>query len=227
MMSIDHDDAWQWATDPRTPTFCITFTRGATPQDVIAAYGADPTQATVLTPAQAIEAFPAGTAGTVLRVGALGRWSFCYENREPEGFKPAVLHRLSHATETIQVFKGGDGMNGIERLQAGHTTERFEPGMATAHGDGPHLLFDQAQRLTAAQPPHTPALHTALRAVGQYIGADLHTATLNGPLLTAFVADGHRSPRTPVSAPGQRPARSLGRNLGPVELPPRESPAPS
>ncbi|WKX74023.1 hypothetical protein [Streptomyces sp. XD-27] len=122
----------------------------------------------------------------MLRVGALGPWSFCCGDRERGGLQAGGPPRFSRDTETVQVFKGGDGVTGIEYLRAGRTMERFEPGMATAAGGGPHSLFDRAQWFAAAQPLRTPALRTGLRAVGHYIGADVDAAGLGDPLLIAL-----------------------------------------
>ncbi|MCX4787822.1 MULTISPECIES: DUF6461 domain-containing protein [unclassified Streptomyces] len=87
--------------------------------------------------------------GSVLRAGALGDWSFCFEDCGVMGMMPGPLSALSYGTETFSVLLGGDGMNGFAHWRDGQRTERFEPGftIASAHEashrgfvhDGPEL----------------------------------------------------------------------------------------
>jgi hypothetical protein len=85
---------------------------------------------------EAAEVFPLGKAGSLLRTGYLGKWTFCYEDGALESIKVDVLRRLSADTETIQMFKGGDGMNIVKYFRDGRTIESFEPTeRATLRGD--------------------------------------------------------------------------------------------
>ncbi|WGD39733.1 hypothetical protein PYS65_06065 [Streptomyces cathayae] len=49
------------------------------------------------------DAYRAGAPKSVLRVGSLGDWSFCYEEWGVLGGMPGLLSRLSHDTETFTV----------------------------------------------------------------------------------------------------------------------------
>lgn len=214
-----HRGAWEWAEDPRIPGFCITFTRDRTPEAVLAAYGADVRQASVLIMEDTADAFALSVGGTLLRAGMLGRWAFCYENLEPEGFKEGVQNRLSAETETLELFQGGGGLVTFTHLCDQRKIECFEPGNPrTLRGDGPHRFSHAVQEvLDAATAPLTPS-HAGLQVIGRYIGASLDRATLEGPLLTAFLADTDREVLPPM--PGRPlPAElraCLGRGLGPL-----------
>lgn len=214
-----HRGVWEWAEDPRIPGFCITFTRDRTPEAVLAAYGADVSQASVLIMEDTADAFPLSVGGTLLRAGMLGTWTFCYENLEPEGFKEGVRSRLSAGTETLELFAGGNGLVTFTYLRDQRKIEFFEPGSPhTVRGDGPHRFSHPVQEvLDAATAPVTPA-HAALQVIGQYIGAGLDGATLEGPLLTAFLADTDREmlPPTPGHPLPAELRASLGPGLGPL-----------
>nr|WSZ96586.1 hypothetical protein OH820_13760 [Streptomyces sp. NBC_00857] len=59
----------------------MTFTQGITPEEVLARYGADPRNAHVLIRQDASHLYDADLLrGSVLRAGALGDWSFCFED---------------------------------------------------------------------------------------------------------------------------------------------------
>ncbi|MGW9175864.1 DUF6461 domain-containing protein [Streptomyces decoyicus] len=223
-MYAGSEDAWHWATEDRVPFFCITFSRDKTPAEVITAYGADAQQAALLTHDQSCEIYPDSVGGTLLRAGALNNWAFCFEERDPEGFKPGVLRRLSRDHETIQVVCGGDGMNTVERIQAGRLTERFEPGVSISpEGTGPYSLHQEVRRFIAAQPRDVSGLQAALCVVGRRIGAVLDATTLSGPLLTAFIDDAHREPHTANPVSSEHTQGSVGRLLGPVQPNPDQS----
>ncbi|MFG2881727.1 DUF6461 domain-containing protein [Streptomyces sp. NPDC048297] len=116
------EDTW-WA---REDVACLTLTRGKPVTEVLGAYGVDQGGAQYLTVQQARSAFPPD-AGVVLRTGQLDEWTFCHESGLPEGFKPAVLARLSSGSETV-LFFSADGMTNIRRFADGHDAESFEPG---------------------------------------------------------------------------------------------------
>lgn len=214
-MSTPHG-AWEWAGD-FIPGFCITFTRDRTPEAVLAAYGADVRQASVLTMEDADDAFPFSVGGTLLRAGMLGTWAFCYEGREPEGFKEGVHNRLSAGTETLVLFMGGDGLVTFTYLREQREIESFEPGEPrTVRGDGRHRFLHAVQEVLDAATAPMASSHAALQVIGQHIGAGLDWATLEGPLLTAFLADAHRE-ALPTGTPLPPELRdALGPGLGPL-----------
>ncbi|WP_405686427.1 DUF6461 domain-containing protein [Streptomyces sp. NBC_00057] len=126
---------WAWARDPHAVMWCVTFARGITPEDVLARYGADARTAQFLTRQQAAHLYDSSLPeGSVLRAGALGDWSFCFEDCGVMGMMPGPLSALSYGTETFSVLLGGDGMNGFAHWRDGQCTERFEPGFTSASG---------------------------------------------------------------------------------------------
>lgn len=220
---------WRWAVDSRCPTFCLTFTRGTTPEAVLRAYGMDPDLAAPRTRAESGGLLPRGGGGSLLRVGRVAAdCVFCYESLEPEGIKPTVMARLSQDTETVRVFKGADGLRTLEHWRDGRRTESVELSAAlTVRGDGPHL-FSPALRRTLDEHPEfadrgPSVLLVGLDTVGRYVGGVLEQQVLDGPLLTAFLPDADRDPLRPGTGPARADAtarpRRPGRLLG--GLPPR------
>ncbi|WP_412180868.1 DUF6461 domain-containing protein [Streptomyces californicus] len=210
---------WAWAKDPHAAMWCVTFTRGITPEDVLARYGADTPTAQVLTRQQAAQLNDSSLLeGSVLRAGALGSWSFCFEDYGVMGIMPGPLSALSHRTETFSVLLGGDGMNGFAHWRDGQCTERFEPGFTHTKPNPPHPWWDAVQERLDASSEEYPGLVPVLGAVAHYTGAELDADTLNGPLLTLRLED---SSRTPDPPPRPHPAapRPPGRMLGRPALP--------
>nr|WSZ18857.1 DUF6461 domain-containing protein [Streptomyces canus] len=219
---------WQWAVESRCPTFCLTFTRGTTPEAVLRAYRVDPDLAALRTQAESGGLLPRGGGGSLLRVGtAAADWMFCYESLEPEGIKPSVMARLSQGTgtETVRVFKGADGLRTLEHYRDGRRADSVELSAAlTVRGDGPHL-FSLALRQRLEEHPEfagrgPSVLLVGLDTVGRYVGGVIDQQTLQGPLLTAFLPDADREPLRPRPGPVRsRAAASPGRLPG--VLPPR------
>ncbi|MHC3475615.1 DUF6461 domain-containing protein [Streptomyces sp. 7R007] len=231
---------WEWATDSRCPTFCLTFTRSTTPDAVLGAYGVAPGQATVRTQAESGALLPRGGGGTLLRVGALAKdWIYCYENLEPEGLKPTVVARLSQGTETVRVFKGGDGLCTLDHYRDGRRTESVELSTTpVVRGEGPHAsalrqALDALPAAASSSGSSTSVLLIGLNIVGRYVGGVLDAQTLQGPLLTAFLPDADRAPLRPVrrpptgspseatAPPTDAAAAKPGRSLGVVPAAPK------
>jgi hypothetical protein len=207
---------WTWASDPRAGMWCVTFTRGVTPQDVLARYGADARTAELLTREQAAPLHDGSLpGGSVLRVGSLGDWSFCFEGYGVMGVMPGPLSALSQATETISVLRGGDGMNRFAHWRGGQCNEQFEPGFTHTEPDPPHPWWDAVQERLDASGEQYPGLVPILEAVEHYTGAVLDTDTLEGPLLTLRLDDNSRTPDPPPQLlhPGalRPPGPMLGR----------------
>lgn len=221
-------DAWGWATDARLPLLCLTFTKRLASYEVLHRYGADPGTARVLTPGETSGLRElALRGGTVLRAGTVGGWSFCYEDVGGAGSRPGPLGALSNGTETLSLLRGGDGMNRMAYWRDGQCLEDFEPGAADRLPRGERHFWDLVH--SAGQTaPHRPGLLLALRAITCHTGVSLGTDTVEGPLLTAYLAD---EDRTPDPAPRHRPAApgngtsGLGRLLGAVQpSPPSNQP---
>ncbi|WP_159043365.1 DUF6461 domain-containing protein [Streptomyces sp. NBRC 110028] len=210
---------WEWTSTIGGTGFCVTFTHGKTPHEVLACYGADPGRAALHTLYESADKYEETSEGTLLRTGPLGRWTFCYEDGVPEGIKTQVLHRLSQGTDTLALFKGGDGLVTFTHFHDGNRAAQFEPGRPhTIDGDDPQHFWQAIQ--IARQPADNNgrpvlSIHAALHAIGQHIGADFDTSTLNGSMLTALLPDTDRVPRDiTTSQPSNGPSRrSLGRAI--------------
>lgn len=204
---------WAWATDPSRVMWCVTFTRDITPYDVLARYGADSGTARFLTRQQAAQL--SGPEGSVLCAGALGDWSFCFEEYGVMGAMAGPLSALSQGTETFSVLRGGDGMNGFAHWRDGQRTERFEPGYTHTRPPPPHPWWDAVQEQLDAAGTEYPGLVPVLEAVAHHTGAVLDSDTLSGPLLTLLLDDNSRTP-DPAPQPPPGPLQPLGRLLGPA-----------
>ncbi|MFD8913444.1 DUF6461 domain-containing protein [Streptomyces sp. NPDC059575] len=123
------DGEWEWATDPRFPLWCVTFTRHLAPDKVLRRYGADARTARMLARGEASGLYDlALRGGTVLRAGTAGGWSFCYEDVGGAGSRPGVLGALSRGTETLSLLHGGDGTNHLAQCPR-RTEDRLRPGL--------------------------------------------------------------------------------------------------
>lgn len=181
--TVPDTDSWAWATAPRRPSFCLTFLRDRSPDDLFTGIGTDPGQAVTRTGAETVAAYPFDKYGVVLRCGVLGAWAWFYEDRGCLAGRHDNLTRLSTGTTLLQIVKGGDGMNIVGRYVDGRRIESFEPGMLSHRGDGP---FDLRSRVTSHLDDHPGAsgLAAALHIVGEIVGGHLDEQTIEGPLLT-------------------------------------------
>ncbi|MBM7490103.1 hypothetical protein JOD64_001325 [Micromonospora luteifusca] len=170
-------EQWTWAGQERFPGFCFTFVQDRDPATVAAALGAD--CLTVLTLIEAEQAHPISRPGALLRLGAYGRWVFCFEDRAPIANRAPAITRLAQGTRLVQVTKSGDGMVIVRDVVDGRNIEMFEPGGAV-YVDGP------LRPRVAALLPEQSRIVAALAVVGDEVGADLDRATLDGPLATAL-----------------------------------------
>ncbi|MBQ0825277.1 DUF6461 domain-containing protein [Streptomyces tagetis] len=213
---------WAWAADPGMGMWCASLTRGITPHDVLARYGADSRTARLLTRQQAAQL--SGTEGSVLRAGTLDAWAFCFEEYGLMGAMPGPLSALSQGTETFSVLRGGDGMNSFAYWRDGQCIERFEPGFAGTRPPAPHPWWDMVQQQLDAAGTEYPGLVPVLKAVALHTDAVLDTDTLNGPLLTLLLDDNSRTPDPPPQ-PHPTPVQPPGRFLGTVVPDPLSPPA--
>ncbi|MFB7618306.1 DUF6461 domain-containing protein [Kitasatospora sp. NPDC056181] len=209
---------WEWAESNLVPVFCLNLVRGLSVGEVVAAYGADPERMRVLSAAEAGRLYPMAAGGALLRVGQLGGWTFCFEDREAEGLKPGVLARLCEHSEVVHLFYAV-GMTVVERLENGRQLECFEPGQHhPPRGSGPHDLYD-AVRAGLHNPHESSTTGASLQALARYAGIEIPGETLTGPLRTAYLPDGQREPlAVPPSPPGNSaPLADLGRYLGTLD----------
>ncbi|WP_432941573.1 DUF6461 domain-containing protein [Marinactinospora thermotolerans] len=203
--------------------WCVTFTRGVTPAEVLRGYGADPGTAQMLSFEEAQGLYPPGD-GSVLRAGALDGWAFCYEDIGVMGAMPGPLSVLSWGTETLSVLRGGDGMNGFSWWYDGQQVESFEPGFVHTRPRSPSTFWDAVQARIDAAGDHHVGLRPTLEVVAGYIGAVLDTATLRGRLLTVRLDEADRAPdpERNVRSVSGGPSARLGRFLGTLDPGPGE-----
>ncbi|RSO43158.1 hypothetical protein DMH15_10695 [Streptomyces sp. WAC 06725] len=224
-MNNSTPDPWGWAQDPNAVMWCLTFTHGITPHDVLSRYGADHRAAQLLNRQQAAalnEDSPPD--GSVLRSGSLGEWSFCFEDYGVVGAMPGPLSALSRGTETFSVLLGGDGMNGFAHWRDSECTEQFEPGFSHTKPNPPHPWWDIVQGRLDASGEEYPGLVPVLEAITHHTGAVLDTRILHGPLLTLWLDDTSRTPDpTPRPHPHRAAIQQLGRPLGSFVLPPTDT----
>ncbi|MFF8036410.1 DUF6461 domain-containing protein [Streptomyces sp. NPDC016626] len=178
--------SWNWATQSRFPSFCLLLARPKSREVLLKAYGADPQRAAEMTLAEAhMQALNQG-AGTFLRVGTLGDWSFCYENRDLLGITDHVRTAASREGEAIILFKGGDGTNTMERMQNGQRVELFEPHRpADVQGEGPFTLSALVNDQLAAD-PGILGMSAATQVLTEHYGVEISRESLEGILLTYF-----------------------------------------
>jgi hypothetical protein len=191
--------------------WCVTFTQGLTPEDVLARYGADPHAARLLDHHHASSMYgedPQEKA--VLRAGSLGTWSFCLEEESVTGVMSVTCSALSEGTETLSILRGGDGMNTFAHWRDKQCVERFEPGMPYTKPQPPHPWWDLLHDRLDAFPPQRSRLVPALEIVAAYVGAPLDSRTVDGPLLTAHLsAQRTHSPSHPHTTNRPPPGRLL------------------
>ncbi len=145
------DLGWAWAAQSYYPGFCLTFVRHQDPATVAELLGGGPLE--LLTAEEADRVFPLSLPGSLLRCGTIPGWAFCYEDRAPIGFQPALFQRLSAGSDVVQVVKGGDGMNIARRVVDGQQTEEFEPRSASVNrGNEPTVLLATVKRVLRDHP---------------------------------------------------------------------------
>lgn len=233
---------WGWTDDIGRLGFTLTLSMGLAAHDVLERYGVPAAGIELLTREQSWSRLPVGNA-TQLRAGTLGRWGFCFEERGTVGIRTSTLLRLSVDTETI-AFLVAEGDGSFVHIKDGEGVEAFGSGVPAAlRGTAPQTFWSATQKIIQAMArsgPVTPA-HAVLQAIAKHVRAALDRQTLEGPLLTGFLADdataelattesGSGRPPAPVGRPdpGVGPSRASSPNhrSPPRGGHPRESPPP-
>ncbi|MFD9606318.1 DUF6461 domain-containing protein [Streptomyces sp. NPDC059970] len=154
------------------------------------------------------------SAGSVLRAGTCGNWSFCHEEYGIVGMRAGTLSALSQGTETIGMLRGADGMNRFAHWRHGQCAEQFEPGAPSTKPPGPHPWWTAVQkRLDATGGPHL-GLAPVMEAVFRRAHAVIDAESLDGPLLTLWLDENRDAP--PAPRPSSSGSCRLGRALGPA-----------
>ncbi|MER7141143.1 DUF6461 domain-containing protein [[Kitasatospora] papulosa] len=180
-------DGWSWVTESRYPSFCIVLAKSKTPNELLQDYGVPPHKiGEIMTLEEAEAAFPYDKVNHLIRVGTVREWSFGYEDRISLGMTEDVRNRVSHTTETLEIFKGGDGTNTFLRMNNGRRLEMFEPrNPADVFGDGPFLVSEILQERFQPGGGGARAMTDLTTTISGHYGITVDRETLKGPLMTA------------------------------------------
>ncbi|MFD5989746.1 DUF6461 domain-containing protein [Streptomyces cyaneofuscatus] len=179
-------DGWSWVAESRYPSFCIVLARSKTPEELLQDYGV-PSQKIegIMKLEEAEEAFPFDQVDHLIRVGGVRDWSFSFEDRISLGMTKEVRERVSRNTETLEIFKGGDGTNFFQRMKHGRRLEAFEPrNSIDVSGDGPFLLSETLQERFQPDGRGRRAITALTDAISENYGITVDREVLQGPLLT-------------------------------------------
>ncbi|MEU0382545.1 MULTISPECIES: DUF6461 domain-containing protein [Streptomyces] len=179
-------DGWSWVTESRYPSFCMVLARSKTPEELLQDYGVPPQKiGDIMKLEEAEEAFPFDQVDHLIRVGGVRGWSFSYEDRIILGGTKGVRERVSRSTETLEIFKGGDGTNFFQRMKNGSRLEAFEPrNPIDVSGDGPFLISETLQKRFQPGGGGRRALTALTDAISENYGITVDREVLKGPLLT-------------------------------------------
>ncbi|MFC4333005.1 DUF6461 domain-containing protein [Streptomyces andamanensis] len=180
-------DALRWAA----AWMCVTFTRGLSPEEVFARYGADPDRARTLDQDAAAE-LPTGDrdGGTVslLRAGRIGEWTFCVEEEGLIGSWKEPLAALSRDTETYSVATT-DGIDIFQYWRDGACVENFEPGAEHTRPERTAPWWDRVEAALAAHAGEGAGMAPVVALVLGRLGITLDDDTLAGPWPTVTLAE--------------------------------------
>ncbi len=209
-----------WEAVVRHRPFCLTFTLGVTPWNLVERYGADPTAARLLAIGETYAVGQPGADRSILASGSLGDWAFGFETMGVEGIMSGTLAALSRGTQTVAVNDSAKALHVLRYWVDGQPRESFELGVPdTQRAVGAHPFWGAVERHRAAHPDQSKVI-AALRAIGDHVGGQLTADMLARPLLTAILPEDGR-PRSapaadlPLVRPGEpRQPVPLGRYLG-------------
>ncbi|MYT97327.1 MULTISPECIES: DUF6461 domain-containing protein [unclassified Streptomyces] len=179
-------DGWSWVTESRYPSFFIVLARSKTPEELLQDYGVPPQKiGGIMRLEEAEEAFPFDQVDHLIRVGGVRDWSFSFEDRISLGMAREVRERVSRNTETLEIFKGGDGTNFFQRMKDGRRLEAFEPrNPIDVSGDGPFLISETLQQSFQPDGGGRRAITALTDAISENYGITIDREVLKGPLLT-------------------------------------------
>jgi hypothetical protein len=97
--------AWLGQGPVQRSSFCVTFVRGLTQEEVLAGFGADPSVAVdrTLEQAEAGEASVLESFGPYVRAGRSAGWVFAWEEATHEGTRREVLRNVSRRQDAVVV----------------------------------------------------------------------------------------------------------------------------
>lgn len=137
--------AWAWLPGRRQENGCLTFAQGATPEEVIGAFGMDPATARMLSETEARSELDP-LARPWVRVGQVGEWAFAIEEHWLEGFLTAAMP-LSASCYVATVSWTGKGTHDLSCYSHGRLATSFDLGMPWDRaGTDPDRFVDAMRR---------------------------------------------------------------------------------
>lgn len=189
-----------WEEIGRYGPFCLTFTRGVTPQNLLQRYGADPATARLVAFDEAVRVLGPSPDQCILAAGTLEEWVFGFETLGVEGIMPETLAVLSRGTQTVAVNNDANARHYLMHWVDGKPREQFELGVfSTLRAVGPHPFWEATEHHRTTHPDQKNVV-AALRAVGDHIGSHLTVRTLTAPLLTTVLTVPRTRPPSPAAS---------------------------
>lgn len=183
---------WAWVPEAYSLGYRFSFAEGASPDAVLAAFGADPADAEALTREATAEEF--GVDPGTYRVGETGGWAFVVE--EFGGDHDAVLQTLSAGSRAVSVSRTESATSVFEYYEDGERTMWFEPLIPSRRTGRDADRFVEAMRRVGLDPDSRPNLALIAPAVAAFdlvtdlFGVRLDRETAEGVLLTGAVEPG-------------------------------------
>ncbi|MFJ8948422.1 DUF6461 domain-containing protein [Streptomyces sp. NPDC102395] len=159
---------------------CVTFTRGLSPEEVLARYGADPDQARLLDWDTASDLLSGDEEVSLLRAGRLGEWTFCVEEDGVIGSLERPLAELSRETETYSMVTT-DGIDVFQYWRDGDCVENFELGVEHTRPELITPWWDRVEAALAAHDGEDAGMAPVVAVVAEHLGIALDDATLARP----------------------------------------------
>ena len=179
---------WDWIDEEYPTAFTLMFVRGATPERVIEALGADPAAAELLT-AEATEL----TLGYPwVRVGRADEWAFAFDNSSVKFSELGRIARELSAGTDLALLVSGPNMDYFYYFADGVEVTSFEPLLAhDRDGSDPDRFVPQMRqaglpverRGDGAGPQRSPRV-AVLEMLTLALGIRLSREVAMGPLLT-------------------------------------------
>lgn len=209
------------------PSFCLIYVRDVSPAELLLRLGAPATTFESLTLDVSDSLVDYENPGSLMRLGVLGRWSFCFETWGILAGSNWGLTRMSSGTEALSYLSGGDGMDIVQSWRDAQPVELFEPGSfgsLRAHHD--HPLWDAAHshRNTLPDPAQPGAAReSSLKAIHDRVQAALTPELITQALPSVWLPETSAMRRSganalPLVAPQPSP-RTLGAFLGSLQPP--------
>ncbi|MGK5627949.1 DUF6461 domain-containing protein [Streptomyces sp. URMC 123] len=210
--SADPGRSISWADNELM--WCLTYIRGVTPTEVLTRYGADPAEVQILNFRNADviqhQMGEEGIAGTVLRLGSNGDWSFCLEDLGHVGAMSTALSRVSRDTETFSLHQNALGKQYFQYWRDSRPIERFRPGFGP-RPDVSRSWWDAIEERRTVNGQELWGWLPVMQTITAYTGVAVDNETFQGSLLTVFLRDSSQDHTLP--SPSTRHSTGYGLQL--------------